>query len=108
MQDLVGLEVEAPVPRACVHREVGLDGVDLPVNEVRRIPRRLEDANARIINRADRLDRPVLARTDGDNELVDERKGGSDRLADGVVEADRVANEREPADTHSCLQEAGC
>ena len=64
------------------------------------IPNGIQDTDLIRTDLFDQFTRIVVGATDCHYHLVTERKDGPDRLHDRVVEADRVADERETADKH--------
>jgi hypothetical protein len=103
VQDFVRLQVQTPVAVARVERHVR----EIRIREVqaRLVPCGVDDPDARIADRLDQAARvvPRVAGGDRNHELVDDRKGGEQRLPQGIVEGDRVAGEREARDAHACF-----
>ncbi len=104
---LVGLDVEAPVSGAGVERDVRQVRVDrLPA---RVVPHGVHDAHARVVDRRHEPARVVVrvARRDRHHQLVHHGEDGQQRLAQRVVELDRVAREGESGDAHVAAGRAG-
>ena len=91
-------------PVQCVERDVGLLGEDAPAGQVRLVPDRLHDHDARIADAADQLQRPVVGPPDVHHHLVDEGEDRPDRLGEGIAEPDGVAGEGEARDLQRRLR----
>ena len=111
VHDFVAFQVKRPVPDAV---EQG-DRLLLPINETLHfqiipdplVPLRVDDPDFGI---ADLQDFPlgvVVARSQRDNVLINDRQDGPDRLCEGVTQLVCVPQKGEPADFHRATLERG-
>ena len=100
VQQLVALQVEGPVARASLERQVGLLGEHDSTFLLGHVPDGSERLDLGVANPGDDVPGRVLAVADTDHQLIHERKQRADAFLDRVAVLDRVADDREARNLH--------
>src|SRR5439155_22719986 len=104
-RDFDRLDVDAPGAAASLHRALRF-AEDHPI-AFAEVPHRVENADARVIDRGHEVARVVFRLPDGDDDFMAHLEHRANRGDDGEVDFDGVANESE-AQKHARTGTEGC